>query len=333
MARIWRAKSAEGCVPQDAISAMPAAGISPLDAPPGPAVAASAAGKVSVLLRHAGSLWCCRAALWASCSVLALACGARTADCAPALAAAFLCVGLVAAPIAVDAARAFSSDERAPDDVAPNGEVVIALASAALAQCALICMTKRHAAEIEAIKKTQPQCKAESLEPKLTSPADTRLRGGHTLGPAAEAPAMEALDLRAAAARLEEQGEGGTSALPVGATVSADLGGADPHVHVAHAPSMHNVPSNITSATAEDHWSDDEDSILHVDPAGGQSAADVALNVAPHAPPARAVAPIPEPPIDRLRADDAAPLGIGIGERLITSRLLPRDAPPRPTSR
>ena len=245
------AKSAEGCVPQDAISAMPAAGISPLDVPPGPAVAASAAGKVSFILRHAGSLWCCRAALWASCSVLALACGARTADCAPALAAAFLCVGLVAAPIAVDAARAFSSDERAPDDFAPNGEVVVALASAALAQCALIYMTKRHAAEIEAMKKTQPQRKAETL--------DTRLRGGHALGPAAEAPAMEALDLRAAAARLEKHGEGGTSALPVGAQVSADLGGVDPRLHVAHAPSLHDVPSNITSATAEDHWSDGED--------------------------------------------------------------------------
>ena len=139
---------------------------------------------------------------------------------------------------------------------------------------------------------------------------------------------MEALDLRAAAARLEKHGEGGTSALPVGAQVSADLGGVDPHVHVAHAPSLHDVPSNITSATAEDHWSDDEDLLPHVDPAG-QPAADAA----PHAPPARAVAPMPEPPIDRLRADDAAPLGMGIGERLITSRLLPRDVPPRPTSR
>ena len=70
---------------------------------------------------------------------------------------------------------------------------------------------------------------------------------------------MEALDLRAAAARLEKHGEGGTSALPVGAQVSADLGGVDPHLHVAHAPSLHDVPSNITSATAEDHWSDGEE--------------------------------------------------------------------------
>ena len=53
MARIWRVKSAEGCVPQDAISAMPAVGISPLDALPGPAVAAWVARVASAFLKPA----------------------------------------------------------------------------------------------------------------------------------------------------------------------------------------------------------------------------------------------------------------------------------------
>ena len=71
----------------------------------------------------------------------------------------------------------------------------------------------------------------------------------------AQAPAMEALGLDAAAARLERHaGEGGDSALPVGAQVSADLGGVGPP-RVAHAPSLHNVPSNITSATIDEELS------------------------------------------------------------------------------
>ena len=71
----------------------------------------------------------------------------------------------------------------------------------------------------------------------------------------AQAPAMEALGLDAAAARLERHaGEGGDPALPVGAQVGADLGGAGPPP-AQHAPSLHNVPSNITSATVEDELS------------------------------------------------------------------------------
>ena len=83
-----------------------------------------------------------------------------------------------------------------------------------------------------------------------------------------------------------------------------------------------------TAALAEHESETSDEETLYMDP-GPPPAADGA----PHAPrlPARVVPPMPAPAAEPSR--EAAPLGMGIGERLITSRLLPREGPPRPTSR